>query len=104
MAEGSDSASEPAQRCNDHAKPETRLDRVREGIGPSEAIQVTEKHYNSQWQPDAQTSQPQGGSPADVYIPLGRAQALAGGATAFLPKPFDSDVLLDAVRSAFQRR
>jgi FixJ family two-component response regulator len=33
-----------------------------------------------------------------------RAQALAGGATAFLPKPFDAEVLLDAVRSAFDRR
>jgi FixJ family two-component response regulator len=29
-----------------------------------------------------------------------RAQALAGGATAFLPKPFDADLLLDAVTSA----
>jgi FixJ family two-component response regulator len=31
----------------------------------------------------------------------GRAQALAGGAMAFLPKPFDADVLLRAVKSAF---
>jgi FixJ family two-component response regulator len=30
----------------------------------------------------------------------GRAQALAGGALAFLPKPFDADVLLNAVKSA----
>jgi FixJ family two-component response regulator len=31
----------------------------------------------------------------------GRAQAFAGGALAFLPKPFDADVLLSAVKSAF---
>jgi FixJ family two-component response regulator len=30
----------------------------------------------------------------------GRAQALAGGAMACLPKPFDADVLLSAVKSA----
>ena len=30
----------------------------------------------------------------------GRAQALVGGALAFLPKPFDADVLLNAVKSA----
>jgi FixJ family two-component response regulator len=29
---------------------------------------------------------------------------LAAGATAFLPKPFDADVLLNAVHSAFNRR
>ena len=29
----------------------------------------------------------------------GRAQALSGGAIAFLGKPVDADVLLDAVRS-----
>jgi FixJ family two-component response regulator len=29
----------------------------------------------------------------------GRAQALTGGAVAFLHKPVDADVLLDAVRS-----
>jgi FixJ family two-component response regulator len=34
----------------------------------------------------------------------GRSQALAAGATAFLPKPFDADVLLNAVHSAFNRR
>jgi FixJ family two-component response regulator len=34
----------------------------------------------------------------------GRAAAFAGGATAFLPKPFDADVLLDAVRSAVEAR
>jgi FixJ family two-component response regulator len=31
----------------------------------------------------------------------GRAQAIADGAMAFLPKPFDADVLLSAVKSAF---
>jgi FixJ family two-component response regulator len=31
----------------------------------------------------------------------GRAQAFAGGTLAFLPKPFDADVLLRAVQSAF---
>ena len=31
----------------------------------------------------------------------GRDQAFAGGAMAFLPKPFDADVLLSAVNSAF---
>jgi FixJ family two-component response regulator len=30
-----------------------------------------------------------------------RAQAFAGGAMAFLPKPFDADLLLSAVKSAF---
>jgi FixJ family two-component response regulator len=30
-----------------------------------------------------------------------RAQAFAGGAMAFLPKPFDADILLSAVKSAF---
>lgn len=33
----------------------------------------------------------------------GRAQALGGGAMAFLPKPFDADVLLRAVTSALNR-
>ena len=33
-----------------------------------------------------------------------RTQALAGGATAFLPKPFDADVLLNAVTSALEAR
>ena len=33
----------------------------------------------------------------------GRAQAFAGGAMAFLPKPFDADVLLSAVKSAFDQ-
>lgn len=33
----------------------------------------------------------------------GRAQALTGGALAFLPKPFDADVLLSAVKSALNR-
>ena len=31
-----------------------------------------------------------------------RAQALAGGAIAFLPKPFDADVLLSAVKSGIE--
>jgi FixJ family two-component response regulator len=31
----------------------------------------------------------------------GREQALAGGAIAFLPKPFDAEVLLSAVKSGF---
>ena len=31
----------------------------------------------------------------------GQAEAFAGGAMAFLPKPFDADVLLSAVQSAF---
>ncbi|MEA2572406.1 MAG: hypothetical protein QOI24_4407 [Acidobacteriota bacterium] len=34
----------------------------------------------------------------------GRAAAIAGGATAFLPKPFDADVLLNAVRSAVEAK
>jgi FixJ family two-component response regulator len=34
----------------------------------------------------------------------GRAAAFAGGATAFLPKPFDADVLLNAVRSAVEAK
>jgi FixJ family two-component response regulator len=34
----------------------------------------------------------------------GRAQALSGGAIAFLRKPVDADVLLDAVQSGFAHR
>jgi FixJ family two-component response regulator len=34
----------------------------------------------------------------------GRAEALSGGAIAFLNKPVDADVLLNAVRSGFQQQ
>ncbi|MCU1229927.1 MAG: response regulator receiver protein [Acidobacteria bacterium] len=33
-----------------------------------------------------------------------RAASVAGGATAFLPKPFDADVLLNAVRSVVEAK
>jgi FixJ family two-component response regulator len=33
-----------------------------------------------------------------------RAQAVSGGAIAFLPKPFDADVLLHAVKSGIEAR